>query len=323
MNLNIHNQTVFVAPLDWGLGHTTRCIPIIWQLLNNNNTVILGSTKLSEAIFQEEFPELTRVSLPSYSITYSRFLPIWLLLLLKLPQILKTIKNENILLRKLVSTHKITMIISDNRYGLYHEKVKNVIICHQLHLKTPFLQKSINTYHVGLLKKFNAVWVPDYEDKNKSLAGELSENKFHLSCNYIGPLSRLERIELPIVYDFLFLLSGPEPKQTQLLKQVIKKIKNENLLAAIVTSSDLKLKEGIKIYHLPSNKQLSELIGQANTIVCRSGYSTLMDMHVLGKNSLILIPTPGQTEQEYLANFWQAHFKAVCLFEKNLHSYKF
>ncbi len=323
MEINVHNQTVLVAPLDWGLGHTTRCVPIIKQLLKNNNSVILGCTKLSEPIFQEEFPELKRVSLPEYSISYSRFLPLWLVLLLKLPHIQKVIKEENILLRKLVSTHKITMIISDNRYGLYHEKVRSAIICHQLNLKTPFLQNSINTYHTGLLKQFNEVWVPDYEDKNKSLAGELSENKFNLNCTYIGPLSRLTKIELPIIYDFLFLLSGPEPTQSQLLKQVIAKIKHEKLRAAIATSSEINSTEGITLHRLPSNKQLSELIGQSNTMVCRSGYSTLMDMHVLGKRNLILIPTKGQTEQEYLSEFWQKNFKAVCLPEKYFQSHKF
>ena len=323
MEINIHNQTVFVAPLDWGLGHTTRCVPIITQLLKNNNKVVLGNTKTSEAVFAEEFPQLTRVSLPEYNITYSQTLSLWLSLLFQFPRFKTIIRQENILLNQIIKEHKIDVVISDNRYGLFHPSIRSIILCHQLNLKTPFFQKSLNTYHQHVLKMFTEIWVPDYENKSQSLAGDLSANTTLPNCKYIGSLSRLKKIELPKKYDYLFLLSGPEPKQTQLLNQVIDKIKKSNLNAAIVTSSNMPAQKEGTLFRLPNNLLLSELIAQSETIVCRSGYSTLMDMHFLQKKKLILIPTKGQSEQEYLANYWKVQFNSIVLQEDKIQTYNF
>jgi len=310
------------------LGHATRCVPIIKDLLLNGNTVILGTTSLTEKIFNEEFPDLERVQLPEYNISYSSVLPLWLKLGTQYPKILNAIKKEHELLEKYVLKHKIDIVISDNRYGLYSKNAHSVIICHQLNLKTPFFEKWSNSTHVELLKKFHEVWVPDYEEKDKKLSGELSENVFGLNCKYIGPLSRLQKKEAEKRYDQLFLLSGPEPTQTDLLKSIVEKLKNYNGKAIIVSSSsicdDLRdSQENVVFMKLPNENELSEIIAAANTIVCRSGYSTLMDMYTLGKKELILIPTPGQTEQEYLAEYWSKKFKSVYLPEGQLGTYTF
>lgn len=310
------------------MGHATRCVPIIKDLLLNGNTVILGTTSLTEKIFNEEFPLLEREKLPEYNITYSSILPLWLKLGSQYPKILKAIKEEHELLEKYVLKHKIDIVISDNRYGLYSKSAHNIIVCHQLNLKTPFFEKWSNSTHVELLKKFHEVWVPDYEEKDKKLSGELSENVFGLNCKYIGPLSRLQKKEAEIRYDHLFLLSGPEPTQSDLLKSIIEKLKNYKGKAIIVSSSpicdDLRdSRENVIFMKLPNAIQLSEIIAASKIIVCRSGYSTLMDMNVLGKKELILIPTPGQTEQEYLAEYWSKKFKSVCLPEGQLGTYTF
>lgn len=322
MEIDIHNQTIFIAPLDWGLGHTTRCVPIIHELLKNNNQVILGCAKLSEPIFEEEFPQLIRVPVPEYGIEYSKVLPVWLSLLFQFPRFKKIIKEENDLLNTIITKHKISVVISDNRYGLFNSKVRSIFVCHQINLKTPFLQKSVNSYHHQFLKHFNEIWVPDYENRNLSLAGDLSTNKLNLNCKYIGPLSRLRKIELPKSFDFLFLLSGPEPQQTQLLATVIKKAQENKLNAAIVTSSLTIPKTELTIYQLPKKELLNNLIAQSETIICRSGYSTLMDLHTLQENKLILIPTKGQSEQEYLAQHWQKTFQSINLPEDQFESYQ-
>lgn len=300
-------------------------MPIIKTLLVNGNTVILGTTSLTEKIFKEEFPQLERVQLPEYNISYSSVFPLWLKLGSQYPKILNAIKEEHGLLETFISKSKIDIVISDNRYGLYSKSAHSIIVCHQLNLKTPFFEKWSNSTNVELLKKFNEVWVPDHEQKDKRLAGDLSENVFGLNCKYIGPLSRLENKEAEIKYEYLFLLSGPEPTQTDLLKKIIGKLQTYKGKAAIVSSSPLEndLPENIILVKLPTANKLSEIIAASKTIVCRSGYSTLMDMYTLGKRELILIPTPGQTEQEYLAEYWSEKFKSVCLPEGQMGTYAF
>lgn len=313
--------------MDWGLGHATRCVPVIRSLLENGNTIILGSTPLTERIFKGEFPSLERIPLPGYDISYSSILPLWLKLGSQLPKVLKVIGKEHELMEIVAKEKEIDVIISDNRYGLYSSHTQNIIICHQLNLKTPFFEKWSNSTHVELLKKFNQVWVPDYEQQEKKLAGELSENVFGLNCRYIGPLSRLEKKNSSKKYDHLFLLSGPEPSQTDLLRKIVSRLENCKGKAIIVSSSnacdEIDLNENVKITKLPSSDQLAELIASSKIIVCRSGYSTLMDMHLLGKNELILIPTPGQTEQEYLALYWSRLYKSIYLPEDQLGNYTF
>ncbi len=310
------------------MGHATRCVPIIRTLLSNGNTVLLGTTSLTEKIFKEEFPQLERIQLPEYNISYSSVLPLWLKLGTQYPKVLKVIKEENELLEKLIKEKKIEVVISDNRYGLYSKNAQSIIVCHQLNLKTPFFEKWSNSTHVELLKKFDEVWVPDHKPKDKRLAGDLSENVFSLNCKYIGPLSRLTKKEAEIKFDHLFLLSGPEPTQTDLLKSVIEKLKDHQGKVAIISSSPIcddlnDVPENIYLKKLPNAEELSALITRSRTIVCRCGYSTLMDMYALGKKDLILIPTPGQTEQEYLAEYWSKKFKSVYLPQDKLETYTF
>jgi len=310
------------------LGHATRCVPIIKTLLLNGNTVILGTTSLTEKIFTEEFLELERAQLPEYNISYSSVLPLWLKLGTQYPKILNVIKEEHELIESYIVKNKIEVIISDNRYGLYSKNAHSIIVCHQLNLKTPFFAKWSNSTHVKLLKKFNEVWVPDYEEKDKKLAGELSDNVFGLNCRYIGPLSRLQKREGEMKYDHLFLLSGPEPTQSDLLKEIWGKLQNYKGNAVIVSSSsicdDLRDQlENIHLVKLPNAEELSVVVAQSRVMVCRSGYSTLMDMNALEKKDLILIPTPGQTEQEYLAEYWSKKFNNVCLRQDQLSTYSF
>lgn len=309
------------------MGHATRCVPIIRALLANGNTVILGATPLTEKIFKEEFPELERIQLPGYDISYSSILPLWLKLGMQYPKVLKVISKENELMGSFVQEMGIDIIISDNRYGLYSSKTHNVIICHQLNLKTPFFEKWSNSLHMEMLKKFHEVWVPDNQEMERKLSGELSENIFGLNCKYIGPLSRLQKKELPEQYDHLFLLSGPEPAQTELLKKIALRLQNYKGKAVIVSSSDscdaILLNGNVGMIKLPSKDQLNDLIVTSKIVVCRSGYSTLMDMHLLGKKELVLIPTSGQTEQEYLALHWSRKYKSVYLPEDQLGNYTF
>ncbi len=314
------NKAILVAPLDWGIGHATRCVPLIKQLLQDNNRVILGVTPLTLKILSAEFPHLERVELPSYQIRYSKFLPVWFKLLFQLPRINRVMEEERALLNQLVLQKRVEVVISDNRYGLYHKNIHSVVICHQINLQAPLLKNYAAKKNLTYLKCFNEVWVPDYEDHNLRLAGSLSENVYNLPVLYVGPLSRLQIVSSKKEYDILFLLSGPEPSQTLLLRK-IKKLCEDSFNYKIALISERKLPdfpENVSVFNLPEANKLAQIICNSDRVVCRSGYSTLMDMHVLQKENLILIPTKGQTEQEYLARYWKEHYHALVLKENEL-----
>lgn len=283
----------------------------------------MGVTPLTQQVFAQEFPQLQQVALPAYNIRYSSVLPIWLKLIFDLPRLKNVIKKENRQLNDIVSKNNIEVVISDNRYGLFNTKTINVMVCHQVNLVTPFFSSIANSIHMKWLSKFTEIWVPDYQDRSKALAGELSNNKLNLNCKYIGPLSRLTKLNTKQKYDHLFLLSGPDPQHTDLLKRVIELTKrSSSRLIAIVTSKEVKLTSGVDVFYLPDSKTLSELIASSKQIICRSGYSTLMDMYLMGKTDLVLIPTKGQSEQEYLAEYWKTHFNTVILSEHKLNEFK-
>lgn len=305
------------------MGHATRCVPIIYSLLKNGNKVILGVTPLTSKILELEFPQLQKINISPYNISYSSVLPIWLKFLIHLPRFRAVIKKEHRELSQIVSGNNIDVIISDNRYGLYHSNTINIVICHQINLITPFFTSIANSIHKKWLNKFTEIWVPDFQDRSKSLAGALSSNKLNLNCNYIGPLSRLSIIKVDEKYDYLFLLSGPDPQHTVLLNKVIALAKKStSKKVAIVTSKKIEHKDDVDVFYLPDTKKLSELIASSKQVICRSGYSTLMDLHLFGKTDLILIPTKGQTEQEYLAQHWKTHFNALILNENKLNEFK-
>lgn len=310
-----NGKTIFYGALDWGLGHATRSVPIIKQLLKNN-TVILGVTPLTKLIFDEEFPELKKIDLPAYNIKYSKVLPLWIKLGLSSPRISRIIAEENKLSEKIITENKVDVIVSDNRFGLHSDKIHSVFITHQLFLKAPVFGGLGNKINQNYISNFNEVWVPDFENEAESLAGELSHGT-HIDKNvkYIGPLSRLADVITAAEkdkYDYLILLSGPEPTRTELEKELLKLTTKSSKRIALVRGfgfrvSGLKL-DTVEAFDLPTKEELKKIILSSKKIICRSGYSTLMDMHLLGKKDLILIPTPGQSEQEYLAEYWKKKF---------------
>ena len=200
------------------------------------------------------------------------------------------------------------MVISDNRYGLYHPTIPCIILTHQLTIITPFgiLQRVLQKIHYRLLNHFNEIWVPDIE-KFPSAAGILShpEKMPGIPVRYIGWLSRFQAFPGPNYYDIVVLLSGPEPQRSMLEKKILKELKeikgNILLIRGLPGETALpKYEHPIKIRNHLSNKELQEVIQQAEWIICRSGYTTIMELLSLQKKA-ILIPTPGQTEQIYLA----------------------
>lgn len=324
---SIVHKTILIAPLDWGLGHATRCVPIIRQLMKHN-TVILGVTPLTGQILKAEFPQLMAVPLVPYRIRYSRWLPLIAGLLLDVPRISGVIRQEHRQLQDLVNTHGINLVISDNRFGLWHPGIGSIYITHQLKLEAGFLSRLADRLHHRYIRRFNHVWVPDLEATENSLAGTLSRNPRLPGLSYIGPQSRLyPQTNLPETVDYLVLLSGPEPQRSQMETLALEALMRSDKTAVIVRGTATPPRvpvfpDRIRLVDLADAAQLATFIGEARTIVCRSGYSSLMDIHHLGKQALILVPTPGQGEQIYLASYWQKRFGARILFQRDLAGWK-
>jgi hypothetical protein len=290
------------------------------------NTVILGTTPDTRLILDAEFPELRKVDIEPYRIRYSKTLPLLLKLACDAPRIFDVIKKEHEQLKQIVKDHHIDVIISDNRFGLYHASVESIYVTHQLNIKAGIFSAWANKIHDRYIKKFSRVWVPDFEDREQSLAGDLSANPGLKNLSYIGPLSRLAMPAdtLP-PFDYLILLSGAEPQRSVLEEKLWEAFRHTEKKVTLVrgTLKSLNANPGhIQVINLPDAKTLPQLISAADTVICRSGYSTLMDMHLLKKKNLILVPTPGQSEQFYLAAYWKKNYGASVIYQEGLSSWK-
>ncbi|MEO8762451.1 MAG: glycosyltransferase [Bacteroidia bacterium] len=321
--LNLSNKKVLLAPLDWGLGHAARCVPLIKQLQQQNNTLVIACTKTQKTFLQNEINNVTYVDLFGYDVRYASVLPLWMKICFQMPRLGLVVRKENKWLANYLHANKTDVVVSDNRFGFYNKSVESIFITHQLNIQTPVLKKVVNDINKYFIKKFNAVWIPDYAEKEKRLSGELSTPKKTIeNTAFIGVLSRFKKVEsIEKKHDVLILLSGPEPQRTLLEEKLISVFTNSTYKIALVRGNSIPLKNKLpvnfSVINVASSNQLQELFNSSKKIICRSGYSTLMDLHAQNLTAL-LIPTPGQTEQEYLAHYWQQKFNCIFLEQKNI-----
>jgi len=297
-------KRILVAPLDWGIGHATRCIPIINALIVNNYEVILAADGRPLHLLSTEFPQLEIIRFAGYNIKYPTYLPMSVSLLLQTPKLLQNIRKENNTLADIITDYKIDGVISDNRFGLYSKTVPCIFITHQLQIQSPYFTDSIRNFNYKYINKYDACWVMD--DEKVNLAGNLSKPEtLPNNTTYIGAQSRFEKQETERKYDYLAIVSGPEPQRTILENGLIKALKDRNEKSLIVLGKpEINTTEKTGNLTIKSHlnaKDLNTAIAQSELIICRPGYSTVMDLAKLEKKA-IFIPTPGQTEQEYLAN---------------------
>jgi spore coat polysaccharide biosynthesis predicted glycosyltransferase SpsG len=311
--------SVLVAPLDWGLGHATRCIPIIKELMDLGARVTIAASGNQRALLMEEFPSLDFIEIPGYNIRYKNGILLRWAILFRAPFILKQIRRENEWLDLTIRSLKIDALISDNRYGLYNVKLFTVFITHQLYIQSGvgrqnplnnWMNRAIQKWNYKFIGKFSCCWVPDGVGA-RSIAGILSHPPAlpEIPVKYIGILSRFVRPEKKqLKKKVLILLSGPEPVRTRFENRLIRQLKGTSLQTVIVRGlpgqvySIPDLPEGVQIFNHLSSGDLTELIMESEFIIARSGYSTIMDLIKLRRNA-ILVPTAGQTEQEYLGNY--------------------
>lgn len=318
---------ILVAPLDWGLGHATRCIPVIRELLKQGAEVWIAAEKAQAAILTEAFPDLPLLPLFGYQAEYAKTRSglIWKMIT-QAPRLLHIIREERRWLKKIIRDYQIDAVISDNRYGLHHSSIPCVFITHQLWIETPFGERAgqlLQQFNYRYINRFSQCWVPDYAGE-QNLAGRLSHpvKKPAIPLTYTGPLTRLDNLAIETDKEhLLILLSGPEPQRSILEEKMINELAMYNGTATLVrglpgNAGLLPSTNQLHFYnHLPA-AQLNAEIHKATRVICRSGYSSLMDMARLQKK-LILIPTPGQTEQEYLGQLYQERKTALCISQDN------
>ena len=299
-------KKIIIAPLNWGLGHATRCVPIIKELQKSNFTPVIASDGTALQFLIKEFPSLEFFELPSYKISYGRNLK-WSLIR-KIPTIVRAVHKERLLIQEYIHQNpNVVGIISDNRFGCYYTKIPSVYITHQLNVLSGFLTPVTSFFHRRVIRKYNECWIPDEE--NSVYSGKLSRSSKNLNQKYIGVLSRFKKQELPQDIDVLILLSGPEPNRTQLeikLTSIFKtSSKKVYLIQGIVEKTQKTTKENqLTIVNFMLTKQLEHTLNLSKMVICRAGYSSVLDLVSLRKKAL-LIPTKFQNEQEYLAEYLQ------------------
>ena len=354
-------RRILISPLDWGLGHASRIIPLIDKYLELGDNVIIAGSGMSLNLLKKQFPHLHSIEIPSFKMKYSTSnSQVWAVVK-AFPKLIYYSIREHKMLKRIVNEENIDFIISDNRFGLFHKTVPSAYITHQLLIKLPkgwaWMEPFVAFVHRCIINRFTECWVPDFENMSESLAGELSHpDKKPENVKYIGILSRFSKRCTPygratdgntitqaspvlrtsdtclqnritpyrtsswrenIITDLaLAILSGAEPQRTIFEKELFASLQenpHENiiLIQGKVEAEQKVSKVGkVTVYNYMNTEELQEYILKADKIICRSGYSSIMDLHALGKlQNATLIPTPGQTEQEYLAEYISNHIK--------------
>ena len=311
---------ILIAPLNWGLGHTTRCIPLVRQYLEQGDEVVLGGDGESLLLLQRHFPQLRVIQLPSLELRYAANDQQRGFYLRAIPALLRFTIADHYYLRQQLAIEHFDLIISDNRFGLFTRQTRCVYITHQLYVRLPrrlrIFQPLARAIHACVFKRYHEVWVPDFANSENSLAGELCHGGcFDTYVKYIGPLSRFassegtpKEIRRKSEYSVVAILSGLEPQRSIFEQAILERYANmpDKVLIVrgkVAEAQTIISRNNITMVASLSDQALLEVMEQATTIIARGGYSTIMDLAVLGLlHKAELHPTPGQSEQEYLAS---------------------
>lgn len=309
---------VLVSPLSWGLGHATRDLPIIRYILQRGHHVTILACGRALSLLRQEVPECDFVELQDYPTPYSHtryFVPKFLAMA---PVMWAAVVREGLRVRRrILRRRQVDLIISDNRFNVRSPDIPSYIISHQLRFMTPhslrcleFVTEYFNHFY---LKNFDRVIVPDFPDPDRNLSGRLSHRTRWLrpeQIYYAGVLSSTARMDVPQDVDLFFSISGPEPQRTQFEQIVLERVEGLDAGRIVITLGKPEVKEvrrindRITVYGFLDRARQQEMLNRARLVVCRSGYTTVMELAELGKKALF-IPTPGQTEQEYLARYYE------------------
>lgn len=308
---------ILIAPLNWGLGHAARCVPLVRKYLSAGDEVLLGGKGESLVLLRRHFPDLRWVELAPLELTYSDGNSQVGAMVRALPKLARSARQDHKLLAQLLKQEKIDLVVSDNRFGLFSDRVRSVYITHQLHIMLPrgwkWAEPIAERAHRRIWKHYAEVWVPDRAEHG--LSGALSHGVTQdPRVRFIGTLTRFDgckgiQIESDYAagYDVVAVLSGLEPQRSLFEKTIMERYAGRAekvlLVEGKINRPPTRMRHGniTRMAHLNDTDMAAALLG-AKRIIARSGYSTLMDLDALGVLSRAeLIPTPGQSEQEYLA----------------------
>jgi uncharacterized protein (TIGR00661 family) len=323
---------ILICPLEWGLGHAARMIPLAAKLRKLNYNVFIGAGQEHLSLFRTEIPGLAYIDFPGFKPEYSRFLPQYLSLLLKAPVLIYNIISEHSRLKKIIRKNEIDIVISDNRFGLWNKNIKTVYITHQPRIPFPAAFRIFEfmgiLLHRSVMKKYTYCFIPDLPG-NLNVSGRLSHNvRLPSNTSYIGILSRFSEIistteAAPVNMEHnTVILSGPEPQRDILKQKLTNILKNKKPRTVILggrpeVASAMVQSDNIIFYNHLHSSGMKELITGSENIITRSGYTTIMELISLNRSAL-LIPTPGQTEQEYLARYLDEKGWFSILLQKDL-----
>ena len=309
------NHTL-ICPLDWGLGHAARSLALARRLRAEGQQLSWASSGPAAEMLRRELPGETIHELPPYRVEYRSRSMAWNIAR-QAYYWQKTIRAERRATARLVEALGVDRIVSDSRFGCYHPGVHSVFLSHQLHPITHFAPAS-RAYR-WQLNHFDEFWVPD-DPGHKRLSGKLSDSAGYDSVLYIGPLPHIMPSAGQEGYDLLALLSGPEPMRTRLEEIIVPQLRDMKYSSKIVrglpTTAESLVLDGIETFNFTDTATLSPLLTAARYVIARPGYSTLMDLRALKKRA-ILVPTPGQTEQMYLAQRAQLQGWAVAVMDQD------
>jgi uncharacterized protein (TIGR00661 family) len=304
---------ILLCVLDWGLGHATRSLALARTLQAEQYEVVFASSGLALDLLKLELPDAKFHVLPSHLITYPREGSFAWSLIMQSRKIRKVIEQEHGMIKEILREEKFDAIISDNRYGCYHPGVRSIFISHHLKIRLPggwkVLSWLVNFGHRRRINRFDECWIPDFPDRK--LSGDLSRLEVRKKT-FIGPLSTMKQSspQPKKRYSLLAVLSGPEPQRTLFAEALMEQMETVDVSWLLVHGMPGSAPpEDKRQLSFMSRDELNRGIEESELVICRSGYSSIMDLATLGSKAL-LIPTPGQTEQLYLAE--QLMEKGIC-----------
>jgi len=304
---------VLFGVCSWGLGHATRDLPLLRRMIKTGHTLTLVGIGRSLDLLKDELKDAcSYFTIPDYSSAYSerdfsvaRFLSYF-------PIYMNEIVQEHSQIKKLIKREKYERIISDNRYGVYNKEIPSYLISHQLRFIAPgrvkLFEMATEGFNYSFFKyNFSKFLVPDY--KEDGLSGDLSHNLKYFKeekIEYLGVLSDLRKRETAEDIDYFIPLSGPEPQRTILEKKILEQapLLKGKVVIALGKPEDPRNEtvNHLRVFGYLGRKRQEEIMNRSKLVITRPGYTTVMELSLLGKKALF-IPTPGQTEQVYLAEY--------------------
>ncbi len=332
---------VLISPLSWGFGHAGRMIPLALELRRRNCEVIFAADSQLVQMAEKELPGITVMEMPGFRIRYSRFLPQYICIFLQLTAIVISAFRDHRVLRRIAKQISPGVIISDNRFGFYHKEIFSVYVTHQVRIPFPsglrFMEPLAGRIHRLIISRYDLCLVPDYPgDINlsgrlshpvKRLAGQDRPCGIPAGLAYMGPLSRFALPDTgpteesaPASAPYVCLvLSGPEPQRTLLLEKVLEALPATPVivLSATPVHGNPRPVPAAQYITSPGTATMRRVIKDAALVIARAGYTSVMEIASLNRGA-VLIPTPGQPEQEYLGRYLNSRYGFVTLEQNSL-----